>query len=257
MTCAAPRLLPDAARRISGAIACPQTHKLVTVAAGKQRHRPHPWRSRGAKPAARPLPAGGTLEENSSGCTSQHAATATESLPSLFPLTTRRPGPAAASKKPCITTAAKTKPQSRSTGAIPVLPSLSSTGAEADAHPSGGMLPSKVVRATKRRDFHSGLDEYRHNCSDRPLRKQRRGNHGDGSTTWAGGSGGGGGGPVKIWCCPTTSSLREEACADLRGMARPGLWRGPRHRSEELKAGHLQLDRLKERFKAEKKVRLG
>eukprot|EP00903_Cladosiphon_okamuranus_P020045 g18412.t1 len=115
------------------------------------------------------------------------------------------------------------------------------------------MSPPKGV-PTNRRDSHSRFDEHRHNGSDRPLQKKRLGND-TGISTGAGG-GGGGGGPVKIWRCPSTSSLREEACADLKGMDRPGLWRGPRQSSEELKAGYDQLHRLKERFKADRKRRV-
>ncbi|CAM9499456.1 unnamed protein product, partial [Scytosiphon promiscuus] len=60
-------------------------------------------------------------------------------------------------------------------------------------------------------------------------------------------------GRVKIWCCPTTSSLREEACADLAGMARPRLWRTCIHPPSEKNAGYVELERLKERFKASRK----
>lgn len=260
MTCAAPWLPPDAARRNSGATtACPQTHKLVVVAAGKKCHRHHPRRSRGPEPAARRVSAG-RLEEGSSssnsGCTSQCAAKATATLPNL-PLKRR---PDAASKKLRNTTAAKTKLESRiAAGALPALPSLANER-DATTTPSGGGMPPPPRAAPKRRDVHSRLEnECRHNGSERPLWKQRRGNHGDGSAR-AGGAAAAGpvkiaAGPVKIWCCPTVSSLREEAFADLRGMARPGLWRGPLHRSEELNAALLQLDRLKDRFKADTKVR--
>ncbi|CAM9308464.1 unnamed protein product [Ectocarpus fasciculatus] len=77
----------------------------------------------------------------------------------------------------------------------------------------------------------------------RPLqaRKQRRGNR-QGKGT----------GPVKIWCCPSTSALREEACANLNAMTRPGLWREKAHRSEKVDAGYRQLERLRESYKSDR-----
>ncbi|CBJ48584.1 n/a [Ectocarpus siliculosus] len=72
-------------------------------------------------------------------------------------------------------------------------------------------------------------------------RKQRRGNR-QGKGT----------GPVKIWCCPSTSALREEACANLNAMTRPRLWREQAQRSEKLDAGYRQLERLRESYKSDR-----
>ena len=250
-------------------MACPQAHKLVVVAAGKHGHRPHPRRSRGAKPTTtsrRLLPGGRTQEESASsngkcGCGGQQGRTATARLPIVS--LTHCPASAEAKRLHHTTKARNPKLESQSTGALPVFPSLSSTittttssstAEGGGATPSGGISPPKGG-PTRRRDFHSRFDERRHNGSDRPLRKQRIGCHGGWSTVEGGGGGGsGGGGPVKIWCCPSAASMREEACADLKGMDRPGLWRGPRHSSEELMVGYDQLDRLKERFKTGRKV---
>ncbi|CAM9410347.1 unnamed protein product [Ectocarpus sp. 13 AM-2016] len=84
----------------------------------------------------------------------------------------------------------------------------------------------------------------RGNGAGRPpqARKQRRGNR-QGKGT----------GPVKIWCCPSTSALREEACANLNAMIRPGLWREQAPRTEKLDAGNRQLERLRESYKSDRK----
>ncbi|CAM9388486.1 unnamed protein product [Ectocarpus sp. 12 AP-2014] len=84
----------------------------------------------------------------------------------------------------------------------------------------------------------------RGNGADRPpqVRKQRRGNRQ-----------GKGAGLVKIWCCPSTSALREEACANLNAMIRPGLWREQAQRSDKLDAGYRQLKRLRESYKSDRK----
>lgn len=144
---------------------------------------------------------------------------------------------------------------SRSTGEIPDLKCLSTTVSDG-AFSCGGM-------GTERKEGFRGLVAPTSNneelgqkhCSrpgndrgngvvGRPLqRKHRRGNR-QGKGT----------GPVKIWCCPSTSALREEACANLNAMARPGLWREQAHRSEKLDAGYRQLERLRESYKSDRKV---
>ncbi|CAN0065739.1 unnamed protein product, partial [Ascophyllum nodosum] len=59
--------------------------------------------------------------------------------------------------------------------------------------------------------------------------------------------------PSNIWRCPSTSSLTEEASADLSNMSNPRLWRKP-SLSEVCNAARDELETMKERFKADKKV---
>lgn len=144
---------------------------------------------------------------------------------------------------------------SRSTGELPDLKCLSTAVSDA-AFSCGGM-------GTKKKEFYRGLvaptsnnEELGQERCSRPRndrgngvgrppqpRKQRRGNR-QGKGT----------GPVKIWCCPSTSVLREEACANLNAMTRPGLWREQVQRSEKLDAGYRQLERLRESYKSDRKV---
>lgn len=144
------------------------------------------------------------------------------------------------------TTGATAKNVSRSTGAIPVLPALSSTVTVGNGASCSSVGNPACEEDPGRRGYNFNRDVCGGDGGEWPRRKQRRGNHD---------AGGGSSGPVKIWCCPTTASLREEACADLSGMARPGLWQSWKHGTEEREAGQHQLERLRERFKADRKVK--
>lgn len=63
----------------------------------------------------------------------------------------------------------------------------------------------------------------------------------------------GGGGPRRIWCCPSTSAMREEARANLSGMAKPDLWRSPSV-SGVRDAARVELESMRGRYRAENKV---
>lgn len=60
-------------------------------------------------------------------------------------------------------------------------------------------------------------------------------------------------GPEGIWLCPSTTSLREEARANLEAMGRPKLWHCPSG-SAVREAAREELAYLQDRFKAAKKV---
>jgi len=132
------------------------------------------------------------------------------------------------------TAGAMAKHGSRSTGAIPVLPALSSTVPADNGASSSSVGNPASEEGPKRRGSSFDRKACGGGGGERRRRKQRRGNHD---------SGGGG-----------SASLREEACADLSGMARPGLWQSWKHGEEEREAGQQQLERLRERFKADRKV---
>lgn len=247
MTCAGARRLLECGKNNTCGITCPP-RKLVAATAGKQRHRRQQrWPKGAANPTVQRFPAM-TLRDSGSSSTSHR--TAMTSLRDV-PLTRRRAQAPAAGQKSttdrCLNNtyscANKAIAEARDVGAIPALPSLPPTGGDAS-------LSSEVSTGPqKRRDYRSRRGDY-------PLLKQRRGNH-DGRYDGAGSNSSdssGGRRPRKIWCCPTTTSLREEACADLSGMSRPALWRNQMDASKEWEDAHAKLERLRGRFEADHKV---
>lgn len=60
-------------------------------------------------------------------------------------------------------------------------------------------------------------------------------------------------GPGQIWRCPSTSSLGEEARANLNSMAKPGMWRN-QSGSAMRQAAKVELENMRERYKAEQKA---
>lgn len=254
MTCAGSRLLPEVARKTSGAFTCPTTHKVVIAGTKKRYRRRQEEQFKGKRPLVRRCPAGVFDQIAGSERVSRNTTASHATLPTL-PSTRLRGAPAtAAAARRSFAVDAKVKIGSRSTGAIPVLASVSSTAVAAHARTGIGtsrkkaavaiaVSPTSEITGLEQIDSYSRGGGHHVVRGDRHLRKHRRGNR-DGR----------GSGPVKIWCCPTTSSLREEACADLAGMAKPGLWRNYMHPPWERNDGHFELERLKERFKADRKV---
>lgn len=242
---------------------CPVTQKAAVAGTQRRCRRRRQGKSKGSKCLVMRYPPGAV---DQTGCTERFTRNTTissTSLPGVRLVRLREASAVAPAEKAAavrgptsFTNGTKTQFGSRSTGAIPAIPSLSSTAVAGHISPgTRTSLKSAAFDITASTTLNEkGLEQSGHcfpvsdRCDaggNRHLRKQRRGNR-DGRSS----------GPVKIWCCPTTSSLREEACADLAGMAKPGLWRTNAHPPWEQHPGCVELERLKERFKADRKVNM-
>jgi len=183
MTCTGAQIPPELARKGFGAISCPPTQQLRVAAAeslhrnGRRRRRPNR-----ANPSVRHRPSG-ALDE--SGCTTgcgSHHATAARSLPSVFP-THRSAGAAAGGgaaaavagePRTTDTAGAMAKHGSRSTGAIPVLPALSSTVPADNGASSSSVGNPASEEGPKRRGSSFDRKACGGGGGERRRRKQRR-----------------------------------------------------------------------------------
>lgn len=266
MACAGARLVPRCGKKNSGGIICPP-HKLVVATAGKHCHRRQKRQPKGRQEFPAIAPSGGG-SSSSGGASQRTTTTAAETSLRNVPLArhgVQAPAPERKSttdrdylnKTYSTTCTKKTEAESREIREIPTLPSLPATSG--DASFSSGVSTTNEG-PQKRGNNRSPIGDG-HNRDggggDYALRKHGRGNQ-EHRNDRAGGSSIGSGDCrlAKIWCCPTTESLREEAFADLSGMSRSRsqLWRNQMGPSKEWEDAHFNLQNMKRMFKADQKV---